>query len=55
MNKKKLNLEQVKKFLLRKGLVIKKKNRKNFIEGDTKSLYLTALSSLGIILFFYIS
>lgn len=54
MNKKKLNLEQVKKFLLRKGLVIKKKNRKNFIEGDTKSLYLTALSSLGIILFFYI-
>jgi Bax protein len=50
---KKLTLNQVKKFLLRKGLIVTARNKRFFLTKDFKSIYLTALSSLGLILFFY--
>jgi len=55
MDKKKivkLNLKQVKEFLLKKNLVIKK-NRKTLFSNDFKSFYYTAISSFIIIIFFY--
>ena len=51
MDKKKivkLNLKQVKEFLLKKNLVIKK-NRKTLFSNDFKSFYYTGLMSLIII------
>ena len=52
MYKKKLNFNQVKEFLLKKGLVVIKKNHKSFYKSDLKNFYYTFVSSLGIILFF---
>tara|TARA_Y100001970_G_scaffold215756_1_gene264068 strand:- start:104 stop:1243 length:1140 start_codon:yes stop_codon:yes gene_type:complete len=49
----KINLKQVKEFLLKKNLVIKK-NRKSLFSEDFQSFYYTALSSLAIIIFFFI-
>jgi len=54
MKKNQLTLNQVKKFLLIKGLMITEKNKKNFIRNNLKSFYLTFLCSFGIILFFFI-
>lgn len=50
---KKITLNQVKKFLLKKGLIVTEKNRKLFLKNDLKSIYFTVLSSLVLILFFY--
>ena len=50
---KKITLNQVKKFLLKKGLIVSEKNKKFFFRNDFKSIYFTALSSLVLILFFY--
>ncbi len=52
MNKKTLDIDYIKKILLKKGLTIKK-NKKNIIDGNFKSLYLTALCSIFVIIFFY--
>ena len=52
MNKKKiLKLDQIKEFLFKKGLTIIKKKKINFLNKDSKSLYLTFLCSLGVIMF----
>jgi len=53
MKKNQLTLNQVKKFLLIKGLMITEKNKKNFTRNNLKSFYLTFLCSFGIILFFF--
>ena len=50
---KKITLNQVKKFLLKKGLIATEKNKRIFFRNDFKSIYFTALSSLFLILFFY--
>ena len=50
---KKITLNQVKKFLLKKGLIVTEKNRQLFLKNDLKSIYFTVLSSLVLILFFY--
>ena len=52
MIKKKFKLEEVRKFLQKKGFIVLKKNNSKFFHKDIRSFYLTALSSLGIILFF---
>ncbi len=49
----KLNLSQVKEFLLKKNLVIKK-NKKNLFSNDFKSFNYTLLSSLIIVAIFFI-
>ena len=50
MNKKKVfKLDQIKEFLLKKGFTIIRK--KNFLSDDSRSLYLTFLCSIGIIMF----
>jgi len=54
MKKNKLTLNQVKKFLSIKGLMVIEKNKKNFTRNNLKSFYLTFLCSFGIILFFFI-
>ena len=54
MIKKKFKLEEVKKFLQKKGFIVLKKNKPNFSHQDIKSFYFTTLSSLGIILFFFL-
>ena len=54
-NKKGITLNQVKEFLLDKGLVIRKKNEKNKLRKTIRSLYFTSLSSLIIISFFIIT
>ena len=52
MNKKKpLKLDQIKDFLLKKGLTIIKKKKIIFLNKDLRSLYLTILCSIGIIMF----
>ena len=52
MNKKKiLKLDQIKEFLLKKGFTVIKKKKINFLNKDSKSLYLTFLCSLGVIMF----
>jgi len=51
--KKNLTLNQVKKFLLKKGLTTITNNKKNFLNNNFKSFYLTALSSSVLILFFF--
>ena len=51
MNKKKaLKLNQIKEFLLKKGLIIIKKKKVTFFSEELRSLYLTALCGLCIIL-----
>jgi len=54
MIKKKLTLEEIKKFLKKKGFTIYKKNNLKIFNKDLRSIYYTALSSLGIILFFFL-
>ena len=52
MNKKKsLKLDQIKDFLLKKGLTVIKKKKIIFLNKDLRSLYLTILCSIGIIVF----
>ena len=51
--KKNLTLNQVKKFLLKKGLTTITNNKKNFLNNNFKSFYLTALSSSVLVLFFF--
>ncbi|MBC8294427.1 MAG: hypothetical protein H8E55_01310, partial [Pelagibacterales bacterium] len=54
MNKKrKLTLNQVKDFLLKRGLIAIEKNKKNLQNKDLKNLYYTFISGVGIILFFF--
>jgi len=53
MNKKKIfELDQIKKFLLKKGFTIIRK--KNFLSNDSRSLYLTFLCSIGVVMFFFV-
>ncbi len=52
MKKNKLTLSEVKNFLLKKGLSISYKNKKNFFSNDFKSFYYTTLASLVIIAIF---
>ena len=52
MNKKKVfKLDQIKKFLLKKGFTITRK--KFFLSNDSRSLYLTFLCSIGVVMFFF--
>ena len=52
MNKKNpLKLDQIKDFLLKKGLTVIKKKTIIFLNKDLRSLYLTILCSIGIIMF----
>ena len=52
MNKKKpLKIDQIKDFLLKKGLTVIKKKKIFFLNKDLRSLYLTILCSIGIIMF----
>ena len=54
MNKRrKLTLNQVKDFLLKRGLIVIEKNKKNLQNEDLRSLYYTFISALGIISFFF--
>ncbi len=53
MIKKKFNLEEVKKFLKKKGFIVAKKNNIKFLNEDLKSLYYTALASCVVVLFFF--
>ena len=53
MINKKFKLEEVKKFLKKKGFVVLKKNNSKIFHKDIKSFYLTTLASFGIILFFF--
>jgi len=55
MNKKKpLKLDQIKDFLLKKGLTVIKKKKIIFLNKDLRSLYLTVLCSIGIIMFSFV-
>ena len=52
MNKQKpLKLDRIKDFLLKKGLTVIKKKKIIFLNKDLRSLYLTILCSIGIIMF----
>ena len=50
LNLNKLNLNQFKKFILKRSSITAKKNKKLFFNSDYRSLYLTALCGLCIIL-----
>jgi Bax protein len=55
MNRKKIfKLDQIKEFLLKKGLIVIKKKKLNFLNKDSRSLYFTFLCSLAVITFFYV-
>ena len=55
MNKKKiLKLDQIKEFLFKKGFTVIKKKKINFLNKGSKSLYLTFLCSLGVIMFSFV-
>ena len=49
--KKLLKLNQIKEFLLSKGLIVIKKKKITFFSEEIRSLYLTALCSIAIIIF----
>ena len=52
MNKKNsLKLNQIKQFLLSKGFIVIKKKKITFFSGELRSLYLTSLCSVAIIIF----
>lgn len=51
LKKNKLTILQVKNFLSKKGLIIKKKDKK-FLNNDLKNIYFTFLSSIILIMFF---
>ena len=54
MNKKNpLKLDQIKDFLFKKGLTVIKKKKIIFLNKDLRSLYLTILCSIGVIIFFF--
>ena len=54
MIKKKFNLEEVKKFLKKKGFVIQRKSSSGLLSRDLQSLYYTLAASFGIIVFFFL-
>jgi len=51
--KKVFKLDQIKEFLLKKGLTVIKKRKINFLNKDSRSLYFTFLCSLAVITFSY--
>ena len=51
--KKVFKLDQIKEFLLKKGLTVIKKKKFNFLNKDSRSLYFTFLCSLAVITFSY--
>ena len=53
LNFNKLNLNQFKKFILKRSSITVKKNKKLFFNNEYRALYLTAISSLGVVLFFF--
>ena len=54
MNKKKiLKLDLIKEFLLKKDFIIVKRKKISFLGKDSRSLYLTFLCSIGVIIFFF--
>ena len=55
INKKtKITFNQVKEFLLKKNFILKKKDKKKLLNNDFKALYYTFLSSLALILIFFL-
>ena len=55
INKKaRITFNQVKEFLLKKGFIVKKKANKKLLNNDFKALYYTFLSSLALILIFFL-
>ena len=50
----KITFNQVKDFLLKKGFTVKKKDKKKLLNNDFKALYYTFLSSLALILIFFL-
>ena len=55
INKKtRITFNQVKEFLLKKGFILKKKDKKKLLNNDFKALYYTFLSSLALILIFFL-
>ena len=55
INKKtSITYNQVKEFLLKKGFIVKKKDKKKLLNNDFKALYYTFLSSLALILIFFL-
>jgi Bax protein len=55
INKKaRITFNQVKEFLLKKGFILKKKSNKKLSNNDFKALYYTFLSSLSLILIFFL-
>ena len=52
-NINKLNFNKFKQFISKRSSITVKKNKKSFFNSDYRSLYLTAISSLGVILFFF--
>ncbi len=53
MIKQKFTLEEIKKFLKKKGFTISRNNNLKFFRRDFRSIYYTFLSSFGVILFFF--
>ena len=54
MNKKKiLKLDLIKEFLLKKDFIIVKRKKISFLDKDSRSLYLTFLCSIGVVIFFF--
>ena len=52
--KTKITFNQIKEFLLKRGFVVKKKSDKKLLNNDFKPLYYTFLSSLALILIFFL-
>ena len=51
--KKILKLDLIKEFLLKKDFIIVKRKKISFLGKDSRSLYLTFLCSIGVIMFFF--
>ena len=49
-----ITFNQVKQFLLKKGFTVKKRDKKKLLNNDFKALYYTFLSSLALILIFFL-
>jgi len=55
INKKtRITFNQIKEFLLKRGFIVKKKSNKKLLNNDFKPLYYTFLSSLVLILIFFL-
>jgi len=52
--KTRITFNQIKEFLLKRGFVVKKKSDKKLLNNDFKPLYYTFLSSLALILIFFL-